>query len=133
MRVPAIICTSADGFSNLCASVVLALSVLRLGKAMFKDQSRLLVLAACLIAGCAAAEPVTIRGVDPKLASRYSFVHGAFACLSGGKELSADRVNDNYCDCPDGSDEPGDHRPRPFASSSTHLRPATESTAAARG
>ncbi|KAK3850145.1 hypothetical protein Pcinc_034190 [Petrolisthes cinctipes] len=30
-----------------------------------------------------------------------------FRCVASGKEISADRVNDDYCDCPeDGSDEP---------------------------
>ena len=79
---------------------------------MSEDWSRLLVFVSCLIVGCAAAEPVTIRGVDPKLAVRYSFADGTFACFSGGKTLPADRVNDNFCDCPDGSDEPGDAIPR---------------------
>jgi hypothetical protein len=111
LHVPAITC--ANGFGNLCAFVVLALSAVRLGKAMFKDQSRLLVLVACLIVGCAAAEPVTIRGVDPKLAARYSFAHGTFACLSGAK---TSRVTSS---------------PRPFASSTTHPCPATKSTAVA--
>ncbi|KAJ0400776.1 hypothetical protein ATCC90586_002052 [Pythium insidiosum] len=36
------------------------------------------------------------------LASAESFV-----CDSGSKRLSIDRLNDNYCDCDDGSDEPG--------------------------
>lgn len=78
---------------------------------MFKDRSRLLALVACAIVCRAAATPASVRGVDPKIASRYSFQHGAFACLAGGKTVPADRVNDNYCDCLDGSDEPGEASP----------------------
>ena len=81
---------------------------------MSKDRSRLLALIACVIIGRAAAASPSIRGVDPEIASRYSFQLGAFACLSGDKTVPADRVNDNYCDCADGSDEPG-NGPLPLA------------------
>lgn len=30
-----------------------------------------------------------------------------FACDSGEKRFDVSRINDNYCDCADGSDEPG--------------------------
>ncbi|KAJ2811301.1 hypothetical protein H4S07_002147 [Coemansia furcata] len=49
-----------------------------------------------------------IRGLDPLLASKY-VANGAgnFVCLDGSLEIPFARVNDDYCDCPDGSDEPG--------------------------
>jgi hypothetical protein len=30
-----------------------------------------------------------------------------FTCDSGAKKFDVARINDNYCDCADGSDEPG--------------------------
>ena len=74
---------------------------------MCDSRARLLALIACVIVGRAAATSSTVRGVDPQIASRYSSQLGAFACLSGDKTVPAERVNDNYCDCSDGSDEPG--------------------------
>lgn len=37
----------------------------------------------------------------------YEPVNGRFQCLDGSGTLPLSAVNDNYCDCPDGSDEPG--------------------------
>ncbi|CAE7772982.1 unnamed protein product [Symbiodinium microadriaticum] len=45
------------------------------------------------------------RGVNPAEAPRY---HGdTFACAEGATELPASSINDDFCDCEDGSDEPG--------------------------
>ncbi|KAK6738066.1 hypothetical protein RB195_020271 [Necator americanus] len=46
------------------------------------------------------------RGVPYNRAALYkkSF---EFVCLDGSKSIMYDQVNDDYCDCPDGSDEPG--------------------------
>ena len=50
-----------------------------------------------------------IRGVPDKYAEDYKpDENGLWRCLSNPEIiLSIDKINDNYCDCPDGSDEPG--------------------------
>jgi len=46
-------------------------------------------------------------GVAPELVSKYVSTNGKWRCLDGSKEISWDSVNDDFCDCLDGSDEPG--------------------------
>nr|XP_054930494.1 glucosidase 2 subunit beta-like [Dermacentor andersoni] len=47
-----------------------------------------------------------VRGVSPHDATSY--VPGkTFKCLRSSGVISYDQVNDDYCDCKDGSDEPG--------------------------
>jgi hypothetical protein len=52
-----------------------------------------------------------IRGVSPANAGLYrraiSVRKKTFTCFDKSKTLPMSRVNDGYCDCPDGSDEPG--------------------------
>ncbi|CAI8057324.1 Glucosidase 2 subunit beta [Geodia barretti] len=47
-----------------------------------------------------------VRGLDPRHKPRY---HPGkdFTCLDGSDTISFSMVNDDYCDCEDGSDEPG--------------------------
>ncbi|XP_077414219.1 glucosidase 2 subunit beta [Vanacampus margaritifer] len=46
------------------------------------------------------------RGVP--LTKKHFYVEGKpFTCLDGSRTIPFDRVNDDYCDCQDGSDEPG--------------------------
>jgi protein kinase C substrate 80K-H len=60
-------------------------------------------------AAAAAAPRRRVRGVAPELAARYApSKDGTWQCLDGSRVLpSFTRVNDDFCDCPDGSDEPG--------------------------
>lgn len=47
----------------------------------------------------------TVRGVSPEDSPRYT--GEAFHCLQSGAPLPFSAVNDDFCDCEDGSDEPG--------------------------
>lgn len=47
------------------------------------------------------------RGVNPDHAKAYNNGANRFQCLDGSMSISWDSVNDDYCDCGDGSDEPG--------------------------
>ncbi|WRT63265.1 uncharacterized protein IL334_000168 [Kwoniella shivajii] len=52
--------------------------------------------------------PSSIRGLNPALYDRYEPTPGGiFRCLDGSKAIHYSAINDDYCDCPDGSDEPG--------------------------
>ncbi|KAE8902316.1 hypothetical protein PF005_g11238 [Phytophthora fragariae] len=46
------------------------------------------------------------RGISPELQHKLSAV-SSFTCDNGLQRLDLSRINDNYCDCADGSDEPG--------------------------
>ncbi|EPS35970.1 hypothetical protein H072_10613 [Dactylellina haptotyla CBS 200.50] len=48
------------------------------------------------------------RGVNPSLTDKYRpNSKSQFTCLSSGTKIPYSLVNDDFCDCPDGSDEPG--------------------------
>lgn len=56
------------------------------------------------------AEVPQVLGVLPILVSRYVPSHeNTWKCLDGSKEIPFSAVNDDYCDCSDGTDEPGDY------------------------
>ncbi|KAJ1975982.1 hypothetical protein H4R35_002898 [Dimargaris xerosporica] len=74
----------------------------------------LLVLGAHLTQGSTPIDinrkpPSPTYGAAPEVASLYlpDAQRAHFACFDGSKVLDFAQVNDNYCDCPDGSDEPG--------------------------
>ena len=47
------------------------------------------------------------RGVSHTRAAFYQPKNGQFTCLDGSATIPYDQVNDDFCDCDDGSDEPG--------------------------
>lgn len=53
-----------------------------------------------------------VKGVHPSLYPKYVPTSSAlWSCLDGSRSISWSAVNDDYCDCPDGSDEPGASTP----------------------
>uniref|UniRef100_A0A7C9DGX0 Glucosidase II beta subunit N-terminal domain-containing protein n=1 Tax=Opuntia streptacantha TaxID=393608 RepID=A0A7C9DGX0_OPUST len=73
-----------------------------------KHQSWLLPLSCCFllfITISASSSPSILRGVHP-LDVKY-FESDLIKCKDGSKSFSRDRINDDYCDCVDGTDEPG--------------------------
>ncbi|KAM3577878.1 hypothetical protein VYU27_000419 [Nannochloropsis oceanica] len=70
----------------------------------------LLLALAAATATRAASSAVDTLGIPPAAASVFGIAkqQGKFTCLTDkNKVISFDKVNDNFCDCPDGSDEPG--------------------------
>lgn len=50
---------------------------------------------------------LAFRGVQVKHENAYSASSTVFRCLDQSTTIPISHVNDEYCDCPDGSDEPG--------------------------
>ncbi|KAJ1036035.1 hypothetical protein NDA18_000183 [Ustilago nuda] len=75
--------------------------------------------AGALSASASACSPTTTealhaisRGISPADAAKYQAIKSESAqlgwkCLDGSKEISWSAINDDYCDCADGSDERG--------------------------
>eukprot|EP00043_Microstomoeca_roanoka_P025753 m.9769 g.9769 ORF g.9769 m.9769 type:complete len:474 (+) comp5818_c0_seq1:86-1507(+) len=66
-----------------------------------------LVAFALLCILCCSVDAGAVKGVKPENLSRYQPHDGNFACLDGSAFLQFSSVNDDFCDCKDGSDEPG--------------------------
>lgn len=62
-------------------------------------------LAGFLLAALTVAENPVLRGVPPANVAKYQ--GDRFTCFDGGLTIPIGMVNDDYCDCNDGSDEPG--------------------------
>ncbi|KAH8598736.1 glucosidase II beta subunit-like protein-domain-containing protein [Bisporella sp. PMI_857] len=66
-----------------------------------------LVLISTFSTSILAAESARPRGVGPEYAKFYKATDG-FTCIGTPSiKLEVSQINDDYCDCPDGSDEPG--------------------------
>ncbi|XP_017269892.1 glucosidase 2 subunit beta [Kryptolebias marmoratus] len=64
----------------------------------------LLIVAAFLCSGTVEARKV--RGISSSY-KRFYRERKSFLCIDGSKMIPFEQVNDDYCDCADGSDEPG--------------------------
>eukprot|EP00056_Hartaetosiga_gracilis_P019488 m.14428 g.14428 ORF g.14428 m.14428 type:complete len:469 (+) comp7726_c0_seq1:75-1481(+) len=67
--------------------------------------SPVLLLSLLCVTALVNATPHHLRGVSPQDYSRYE-ESDRFVC-GDGSEIARDAINDDYCDCEDGSDEPG--------------------------
>ena len=65
-----------------------------------------LAVAACFCCLSSARAGHELRGVHPDKKSSYN-PRRDFTCLDGSATFPFELVNDDYCDCADGSDEPG--------------------------
>lgn len=65
----------------------------------------LILFTITVVIQCSSASQVVL-GVIPERASLYD-PSKPFTCLDGLMTIAFDKVNDDYCDCRDGSDEPG--------------------------
>jgi len=60
----------------------------------------------CMFAALREVTAVRPKGIRPELASLYNPATD-FRCLDGSGTVPFIQINDDYCDCEDGSDEPG--------------------------
>lgn len=65
------------------------------------------LLVLLLSVACALPTKQSIRGVHPDYLDHYKGEGGLFRCLDGSATIAFSQVNDDYCDCIDGTDEPG--------------------------
>ena len=83
--------------------------ILKMSSRRVSDLSFAAPACICLLVTLAATSitAASVRGAPPHLLSHYDTNVDTFRCLDGSKSITRSRVNDDYCDCLDGSDEPG--------------------------
>ncbi|XP_021279250.1 glucosidase 2 subunit beta-like [Herrania umbratica] len=65
-----------------------------------------LCIASCFrSASCAVKHPFV--GISPQDEKYYKSSSDTIKCKDGSKKFSKSQLNDDFCDCPDGTDEPG--------------------------
>ena len=69
--------------------------------------SNVLCIFVALVLVVLEAESSNLRGVQDAVRVKFESVGDTFACFDGRKSIPSAFVNDDYCDCDDGSDEPG--------------------------
>ncbi|CAG8585689.1 4841_t:CDS:2 [Paraglomus brasilianum] len=69
--------------------------------------STVLLILFTICCSLSAIQAVKIRGVDQSKAYLYERKGDHWTCLDGSAEILYEAINDDYCDCNDGSDEPG--------------------------
>ncbi|KAJ0051527.1 hypothetical protein Pint_02372 [Pistacia integerrima] len=72
---------------------------------MFKNSIPLILISICFQLVFVHCKSPFILGVHP-LDQKY-FSSEIIKCKDGSKSFTRDRLNDNFCDCIDGTDEPG--------------------------
>ncbi|KAI7895203.1 glucosidase II beta subunit-like-domain-containing protein [Mucor mucedo] len=73
-----------------------------------KNKLPCILAAITLVLTAAEAASASVRGVAPEKYELYkASSDGTWTCLDGSKIISHSAINDDYCDCVDGSDEPG--------------------------
>ncbi|CAL8303307.1 unnamed protein product [Merluccius merluccius] len=82
------------------------ISVTEQGKIFAMACRYLLVVVLVCVGAVSAVEVHRPRGV-PLSKRQFYEENRPFTCLDGSGTIQFDRVNDDYCDCKDGSDEPG--------------------------
>ncbi|KAG0465589.1 hypothetical protein HPP92_019753 [Vanilla planifolia] len=65
----------------------------------------LLLASSLLVFSASLFPPSSFVGISPQDEKYYA--GSTIACRDGSKTFPRDRLNDGFCDCPDGTDEPG--------------------------
>ncbi|XP_029121018.1 uncharacterized protein [Elaeis guineensis] len=61
---------------------------------------------ACLLVASSLVASSPLLGVSPQDEKYFAVAGAVIACKDGSRTFSRDRLNDGYCDCLDGTDEP---------------------------